>query len=86
LILSTRLEGRCFSAIFENWIGDECRTVPEANLLYDDFNSHFVTNPIRCAAPAAATRRFTDKGTPEVILGRKAKAFEILYFRLPILD
>jgi hypothetical protein len=46
----------------------------------------FVTNPIRCAAATAATRRFTDKGTPEVILGRKAKAFEILDFRLPILD
>ena len=35
---------------------------------------------------AIARGRFTDKGTPGVILGRKAKAFEILDFRLPILD
>jgi len=40
--------------------------------------------------PRAARKRrrgrFTDKGTPEVIPGRKAKAFAILDFGLPILD
>ena len=40
--------------------------------------------------PRAARKRrrgrFTDKGTPEVIPGRKAMAFAILDFGLPILD
>jgi hypothetical protein len=46
-ILCTRLGSRTFSAIFENRIGDSCPTVSEANLLYEDFNSHSVTDPIR---------------------------------------
>ena len=47
-----------------------------------------VTNPAKTRARLDASRRgrFTDKGTPEVIPGRKAKAFAISDFGLPILD
>jgi hypothetical protein len=50
--------------------------------------SQTVTNPaeIRARLDTSRRGRFTDKGTPEVIPGRKAKAFAILDFRLPILD
>jgi hypothetical protein len=49
----------------------------------------FVTNPNKSASspiPTGTLRRFTDKGTPGVILGRKAKAFTISDFGFSILD
>jgi hypothetical protein len=41
---------------------------------------------IRARLPDRRRGRFTDKGTPEVIPGRKAKVFAILDFGLPVLD
>ena len=71
------------------WIGSSRRIAPRySRAMREQVVSQSVTDLTESASLCRSQQRgrFTDKGTPGVILGRKAKVFAILDFRFAIFD